>query len=140
MRWPAQLLNYLNLETWPGKVSTDACKSRAGLQRFLMTYRGGSPNSSLIENFSSGTVSRAAQSKARARSICSSSSTIVGLRTGRCDMHVATTKRTKTKLISPMAWCYCGILSPNLCYRIRSAGGSFKICAEFTHGGGLCVA
>lgn len=50
-----------------------------GLEQFLLTYRAGSPRSSLIENFLSGSFSKFAQSMLIFWSMDSSTSVILGL-------------------------------------------------------------
>lgn len=50
-----------------------------GLEQFVLTYKAGSPRSSLIENFLSGSVSKVAQSMLIFWSMDSSTSVILGL-------------------------------------------------------------
>lgn len=52
------------------------------LEQFVLTYRAGSPKSSLIENFLSGCVSEVAQSMLIFWSMDSSTSVILGLNSG----------------------------------------------------------
>lgn len=50
-----------------------------GLEQFVLTYKAGSPRSSLIENFLSGSFSKVAQSMLIFWSMDSSTSVILGL-------------------------------------------------------------
>lgn len=70
------------------------------LEHLVWTYGGGSPKRSLMENVFSGCVSRTVQSLFILSNMVSSSSIIVGLRSGLWAIHVATAQRTSAELVS----------------------------------------